>query len=165
MRHPHPTTYNVLWAARNGAVGGAILGIPFAIISALLDLLMEPSSSGISSLASIIGTCISAGASAGSAALGARVLISSLGAERVKQGVKESAIAGAVGSALILGACLALSLIAMAVTLESRGSRIVLFKFKAMLPRRRRTVEVVEMQRVEIEAAGPLVEANPVPRV
>jgi hypothetical protein len=51
---------------------------------------------------------VAAASSVGTAALGTKILIASLGAETVKQGVRESAIAGAVGAAVWIAALLAL---------------------------------------------------------
>lgn len=162
MRHPHPTSYNVLWASRNGAVGGAILGVPLTAISAILDAATHDSPSSMASLANVIQYALGVGASAGSAALGARILIASLGAERVRQGVRESAIAGAVGSAVWIGASLSFSLV---LAFMYGGGSLKLAMDKIKLKRRNdRTGNVVAMERVE-SGAGALVERSPVPRV
>ncbi|GHJ83789.1 hypothetical protein NliqN6_0191 [Naganishia liquefaciens] len=164
MRHPHPASYNVLWASRNGAVGGAILGVPLMALTAILDTVMENSSSSIASLASIIQYALGVGISAGSASLGARILIASLGAERVRQGVKESAIAGAVGSAVWIGASLVVSLVILTITSGGGGIARTIQKFQ-LKRRNDRAGNVVAVERVESGADGPSIERNGVWRV
>lgn len=134
------------------------------ILTAILDTFTETSPSSIASLAGLIQYFVGVGASAGSAPLGARVLVSSLGAERVKQGVKESAIAGAVGSAVWIAACLALTLIVMLIISTSGGLRLAVDKIKSKR-RNGRAGDVVAMERVESGAAGPLIKGEPAQRV
>jgi hypothetical protein len=104
MRHFEHGAYSILWSARVGAVGGAILAIPLMLFGILLAYAI-PASDTIGDLA------MGAASSAGAAALGCKVLILSLGAEHVKQGVKESAIAGGIGAAVWIAAWLALAII------------------------------------------------------
>lgn len=163
MRHPHPTSYNVLWASRNGAVGGAILGVPLMAVTAILDAATHDSPSSMASLTNIIQCALGVGASAGSAALGAQILMASLGAERVRQGVKESAIAGAVGSAVWIGASLAVSLVVLAFMYGGGGLKLAMEKIK-LKRRNDQTGNVVAMERVE-SGADALIERGPVPRV
>ena len=162
MRHPQPDSYNVLWASRNGSVGGAILGVPLMAVTAILDAATHDSPSSMASLTNIIQYALGVGASAGSAALGARILMASLGAERVRQGVKESAIAGAVGSAVWIGASLA-SLVVLAFMYGGGGLKLAMEKIK-LKRRSDQTGNVVAMERVE-SGADALIERGPVPRV
>ncbi|KAJ9117726.1 hypothetical protein QFC20_000004 [Naganishia adeliensis] len=112
MRHSEPDAYNVLWSARVTAVGGAILATPVMLFGILLEYAIQGSNKAeLKAWVSTIGQlAIGAASSAGTAALVCKILILSLGAEKVKQGVKESAIAGGVGAAVWVGAGLALAI-------------------------------------------------------
>ena len=113
MRHSDPDVYSILWSARIGAVGGAILAIPLMLFGVLLGYVIQGSSKAdLKAWVSTVGQlALGAASSAGTAALGCKILILSLGAEKVKQGVKESAIAGGVGAAVWIGAGLALMIV------------------------------------------------------
>jgi hypothetical protein len=94
MQHSHPNSYSVLWSARVAAVGGAILGIPLMLFAMFLESLTSALSE-TNPLGEMVASAgefaLGAASSAGAAALGCKVLILSLGAEKVKQGIKESA--------------------------------------------------------------------------
>lgn len=113
MRHSDPDAYDILWSARIGAVGGAILAIPLMLFGVLLEYVIQGSSKAeLKAWVSTVGQlALGAASSAGTAALGCKILILSLGAEKVKQGVKESAIAGGVGAAVWIVAGLALVIV------------------------------------------------------
>lgn len=127
LHRAHPNAaYNVLWASRNGAVGGAILTIPLLIFFQLLNTCylttcFERSSALVQELVGYAGWILAVSNSAAAGALGARVLIASLGQGKVKQGVKESAAAGGVGSGVLLAALWALAVLAGLVVLAIKG--------------------------------------------
>ncbi|KAJ9103746.1 hypothetical protein QFC21_002206 [Naganishia friedmannii] len=106
--HPH-APYNILWASRNAAVGGAILTIPWMIIFRLLNACFVHSPIWVQEMVGNAGWIVAAAGSAAAGAVGAAVLIASLGEDKVKQGIKESAAAGGVGSGVWLAGLMALA--------------------------------------------------------
>lgn len=74
------------------------------------------------------GWVVTAANSAAAGALGAVVLIASLGEGKVKQGVRESAAAGGVGSGVWLAALMAASLVIMMGMLVIHGVDWILLK-------------------------------------
>lgn len=159
MRHSHPDSYSVLWSARVAAVGGAILGIPLMLFAMFLEsltsALSETNTPG-EMVASAGEFALGAASSAGAAALGCKVLILSLGAEKVKQGIKESAIAGAVGAAVWIGAALAFTIAVSLILHEGIGIGMLWTKMRG---RKQRNAVVGD------EPAAELVPIETIPRV
>lgn len=155
MRHPHPDAYSVVWSARVAAVGSAILAIPLMLFAWLLEYLfsvLSETSLLVDLVANFGQLALGAASSAGAAALGCKVLIESLGAEKVKQGIRESAIAAAVGAAVWIGAALAFAVIASLFVHGGIGIGFLLTKIRE----RKRNIVVVD---------GPTAQAVPMENI
>ncbi|KAJ9102072.1 hypothetical protein QFC20_005081 [Naganishia adeliensis] len=97
--------------SEESTLGGAILAIPLMLVTMFVNRILPKKSERVGIMAwidTVAGLIVAAASSVGTAALGTRVLVASLGAETVKQGVRESAVAGGVGAAVWIAALLAL---------------------------------------------------------
>ncbi|KAJ9092073.1 hypothetical protein QFC19_008847 [Naganishia cerealis] len=122
LHHVHPNAaYDVSFAAKAGAVGGAILAIPWLIIATIINACIAHSPAWVHAVMAYADWVIGAANSAAAGALGAKVLIESRGRDKAMQGVAESAATGGVGFGIWLAAWSTLAIVMMSCMVTFKG--------------------------------------------